>query len=97
MPPASYSSWLECAGDPVKRRRLAKKLTLSQKGGVAPVMSDQTGKSEAEFGMVVAWVGLVVGRQRNVRVLPGAPLPRSMVTDRWVWIEQEGRVSVGQR
>src|ERR1700688_3981077 len=51
----------EHGGNPGQRRRLAKKLTLPQKGGVAPVMSDQTGKSEAEFGIVVAWVGLVVG------------------------------------
>ena len=61
-----------------------------------PIVRDQARKLEAELRVVVAPIRLITGGQGHVRVFPGAPLPRRVLPDCGVGVEQQRGVGIDQ-
>lgn len=78
-------------------RCVTEQLIVLQEGSVAPVVRDEPREPEAEIGVLVARVGPVAWGERDVRVLPRAPLARRALTNGGVGIGQQRRVCVNER
>ena len=85
----------EDAGDAVQRCRVADQLILLEESGVPPVVRDQPCEPEAELGVVVeARVAAMARGERDVCVLPGAPLAGGVVAYAGIRVEQQLGVGV---
>ena len=62
-----------------------------------PVVRDEAREPEAKVRIVVARIGLVAGGERDVRIFPGAPLPRRVLADGRIGVEQQRGVGIDQR
>src|SRR5262249_59881219 len=80
-----------------ERRGITKQLLLSEEGGVPPVVRDQAREGEAEFRIFVARIRKMAGGEGDVRIFPGAPLPRRVVAHGGIDVEQQRGVGIGQR
>src|SRR6185295_5678929 len=76
------------AGNAVQCRCIAEQLVLLKEGGVAPVVRDQAREAETKFRVVEARIRAMVGGEGDVRVLPGAPLPRRVIADGGIVVKQ---------
>ena len=66
-------------GNPGQLRGPGEQLAVGQERRVRPVVRDETGEDQPELGVVVTRVGLDLGTEGHVPVLPPAPFARCLV------------------
>jgi hypothetical protein len=65
----------------VQGRCITEQLVLPEKGSVPPIVRDQAREPEAKFRICVARIREMAGGEGDVRIFPGAPLPRRVIAD----------------
>ena len=85
------------AGNAVQCRCITEQLVLSEEGGVPPVVRDQAREPEAKFRILVARIREMAGGEGDVRIFPGAPLPRRVIADGRIGVKQQRGVRIDQR
>src|SRR5262245_460398 len=71
----------EDAVNAVQGLGIPEQLVLREEGGVPPVVRDQAREPEAIVRIVVAQIREMAGGKGDVRIFPGAPLPRGVIAD----------------
>ena len=76
------------AGNAMQCRGITLQLVLPEEGGVPPVVRDQAREPEAKVRVVVARIREMAGGEGDVRIFPGAPLPRRVIANGGIGVKQ---------
>lgn len=86
----------EDAGDAVEFGGVADELFVFEKGGVSPVMGDESREAESEFRVGFLKGGTMAGGEGDVGVFPDAPFEGGAFSNSGVGVEEERGVGIDQ-
>jgi hypothetical protein len=92
----SRRPWTGAPGVPRSLGGVPEQDAVLEPGGVPPVVGGQPGERHPERGTSYPGVRLVAGGERDVDVLPGAPVPGCPLPDRGIRVGRQPAVRLGQ-